>query len=97
MTSDFREDQAEQLRKHFDDKKDDSSKEMEIDVLSLPSRKEKYNQRKEAEKVKKEGQATSSERRRRRRLKFPLVRFLLVLFLLLVTLVITYPSWIDRL
>jgi uncharacterized membrane protein len=98
MPSDFKEDQAEELRKHFEDI--NTSAEIEedvIDVLSLPSRKEKYKKSKLDAKVQQQEKSEKKSKRKRHRVRFPLVRVLLVLFLLLVILVLTYPTWMDRL
>lgn len=99
MPSDFKEDQAEELRKHFGEG-DSSSPRTEddnIDVLNLPSRKEKYKKKKVEPKEIEDKQGEKRNKRKRRRVKFPLVRILLFLFLLLVTLVLTYPNWTERL
>ena len=94
MTPNVKEDQAEQLRIQFQDEKTKN----EVDVLSLPSRKEKYKSLKqELKEAKQEQQTNTRNKRKRRRIKFPIVRILLLLFLLLVSLVITYPNWIERL
>lgn len=101
MTSDFKEDQAEKLRKHFEDF-EKNQEAVEVDVFSLPSRKTKHNKTKEKRterkiEASKDNQKEKSVRKRRRRVRFPLIRILLFLFLLLVILVLTYPSWIERL
>jgi uncharacterized membrane protein len=98
MPSDFKEDQAEELRKHFEDNNTSSEIEEDIiDVLSLPSRKEKYKKIKPDTKVQQQEKSDKKSKRKRRRVRFPLVRVLLILFLLLVVLVLTYPTWMDRL
>ncbi len=99
MTSDFKEDQAEQLRRHFGEMEQENDEtDKEVDVLSLPSRKEKYNQKKQMESKKSNMQENKKKQgRKKQKIKFPIVRILLVLFLLLVVLIISYPRWIDRL
>lgn len=106
MTSKFKEDQAEQLRKRLEDNENNPEiGNVEVDILSLPSRKEKYKKNKQtrppiSEEIKSEEidqKQTQTKKVRRRRVKFPLVQILLFLFLLLVILVITYPNWIERL
>lgn len=101
MTSNFTEDQAEKLRKHFDGPISEIDQEKSVDVLSLPSRKEKYNSAKQRKQKDIDRPVSNKERekkdKRRRRVKFPLVRILLFLFFLLVILVTTYPIWIERL
>lgn len=97
MTSNFKEDQAEQLRKHFEGFEKKNEIREKIDVLSLPPRKEKFKKNKV--KVNKEEQKTidrKERKRRKRKVSFPLIKILLLLFLLLIILVITYPSWIER-
>ncbi|OIJ14850.1 hypothetical protein BKP37_07695 [Anaerobacillus alkalilacustris] len=96
MTSNFKEDQAEQLRKHFEGFEKKNEIHEELDVLSLPPRKEKFKKNKI--KVNKEKQKTidQKERKRKRKVGFPLIKTLLLLFLLLILLVLTYPSWIER-
>lgn len=101
MTSNFTEDQAKQLRKRLENnEKDPAVENKEIDILSLPSRKEKYKKTKQT-RPEKNGEIEQTQKQtkrvRRRRVKFPLVQILLFMFLLLVILVITYPSWIERL
>ncbi|WP_096188592.1 hypothetical protein [Evansella halocellulosilytica] len=60
-----------------------------IDVLNLPSRKEIHQQPKENERKR-------YRRKKKKQQSFPLVRILVILFFILVTLVITYPLWIDK-
>ncbi|OIJ15893.1 hypothetical protein BKP35_02575 [Anaerobacillus arseniciselenatis] len=101
MTSNFNEDQAEQLRKRIekhDEKLEDQTE--AVDVLSLPSRKEKFNKSKlesQPSRRQKKREKQTNTKKNKTKVKFPLVRILLFLFLVLVVLVTTYPKWIERL
>ena len=72
-------DQADELRRQVEKK----GLSEEVDVLSLPSRKEYHNEKKK-KKVK-------------FRVKFPLIRFILFLFFVIVVLALTSPMWLARL
>jgi ABC-type Na+ efflux pump permease subunit len=101
MTPSFNEDQAQQLRKRFEDSSENlETQEENVDVLSLPSRKEKYQKVKHKKKNNEEIISETKETRDKKKgrsFRFPLVRILLFLFLLLVVLVTTYPKWIEKL
>lgn len=102
MTSNLNEDQAEQLRKRFETGEDQEieTEDTVVDVLNLPSRKEKYKKNKQKKKKNLELQEEKLKKEtkpKRKKVRFPLVKFLLFLFLLLVVLVTTYPMWIEKL
>ncbi|WP_416149679.1 hypothetical protein ACM26V_01390 [Salipaludibacillus sp. HK11] len=63
---------------------DESMHHDSVDVQGLPSRKETHKRISRKSRVNKP---------KKKRIRFPLVRVWLILFLLLVVLVITYPIW----
>ncbi|MDQ0257674.1 hypothetical protein J2S74_005136 [Evansella vedderi] len=64
------------------------------DVLNLPSRKEVHQSKGEfSGKTRKE----NKNDKKKKQVQFPLVRILLILFLLLVAAVVTYPIWVEKL
>ncbi|UCZ54738.1 hypothetical protein LGQ02_08335 [Bacillus shivajii] len=60
-----------------------------IDALNLPSRKDVHQSRVS----KKENR---HRKNKKKRVNYPLVRVLVVLFFLIVTFVLTYPFWADK-
>lgn len=88
------EDQAENLRKQLEEASSNEKPPLEeVDIFSLPSRKEKHKIVKESKPRKQE---EKKEDKKKKKIPFPIIRLLLFLFLLLIALMITYPKWIDK-
>lgn len=67
-----------------------------VDVLNLPSRKQVHQSK---EKITEKNSRVEKRRIRKtttKTFRFPLVKVLLILFFILVTVVVTYPLWIER-
>ncbi|MBP3950550.1 hypothetical protein [Bacillus suaedae] len=76
-------DQARRLRQKMKDHQDDEQQEEKKEVHSLPPRSSVH-------------QRNDRKKKTKWRLRFPLIRFLLLLFFLIIIAAITSPMWLNN-
>ncbi|RSL32076.1 hypothetical protein D7Z54_17935 [Salibacterium salarium] len=81
MSPNYKEDQAEQLRKRSQRHSEEAMEEEKIPVSSLPSRKETHKNTRKKVKL---------------RIHFPLARLLLLIFIVIVVLAVLTPFWLEK-